>query len=211
MSRQRELSVLLAIQIVQQHHNLNTMTYLTNLDPFPINSLSKGDVVYYADAHAIETDAIHLLQVTTVAAITSTSVLFDNGRKFLLSGEEVTRGSKGAIYAYTSLAKAMVTEAQNKLALLNDVKAVNFNSLSLQQLSMILDVARGAFTQVSAPSPCGGGCRDTVQVAGIDIDISDIEPTPTVEAPIGIPDATYELSDEDEDEDEEYAGNEDYE
>lgn len=187
------------------------MTYLTNLDPFPVNSLTKGDVVYYADAHAIETDAIHLLQVTTVAAITSTSVLFDNGRKFLLSGEEVTRGSKGAIYAYTSLAKAMVTEAQNKLALLNDVKAINFNSLSLQQLSMILDVARGAFTQVSAPSPCGGGCRDTVQVAGIDIDISDIEPTPTVEAPIGISDATYELSDEDEDDDEEYAGNEDYE
>lgn len=191
------------------------MTYLTNLDPFPINSLSKGDVVYYADAHAIETDAIHLLQVTTVAAITSTSVLFDNGRKFLLSGEEVTRGNKGAIYAYTSLAKAMVTEAQNKLALLNDVKAINFNSLSLQQLSMILDVSRGAFTQVSAPSPCGGGCGDTVQVAGIDIDISDVEPISKVEAPIGIPDATYELSDEDEDEDEdddeEYAGNEDYE
>jgi hypothetical protein len=209
------------------------MTYLTNLDPFPINSLSKGDVAYYADAHAIETSAIHLLQVTTVAAITSTSVLFDNGRKFLLSGEEVTRGNKGAIYAYTSLTRAMVSEAQNKLALLNEVKAVNFNSLSLQQLSMILDVSRGAFTQVTTPSPCGGGCNDTVgkpsqqsfidslransytadtvQVAGIDIDISDIESIPTVEAPIGIADATYELSDEDEDEDdEEYAGNEDY-
>ena len=90
------------------------MTYLTNLDPFPVNSLSKGDVVYYADAHAIETDTIHLLQVTTVAAITSTSVLFDNGRKFLLSGEEVTRGNKGAIYAYTSLTRVMVSEAQNK-------------------------------------------------------------------------------------------------
>ena len=170
------------------------MTYLTNLDPSPVNSLSKGDVVYYADAHAIETDAIHLLQVTTVASITSTSVLFDNGRKFLLSGEEVTRGNKGAIYAYTSLTKAMVSEAQNKLALLNDVKAINFNSLSLQQLSMILDVSRGAFTQITAPTPCGGGCRDTVQVAGIDIDISDIESIPTVEAPIGIADATYELS-----------------
>ena len=66
---------------------------------------------------------------------------------------------------------------------------------------MILDVSRGAFTQVTAPSPCGG-CGDTVQVAGIDIDISDIESIPTVEAPIGIADATYELSDEDEDEDE---------
>lgn len=201
------------------------MTYLTNLDPFPINSLSKGDVVYYADAHAIETDAIHLLQVTTVVSITSTSVSFDNGRKFLLSGEEITRGNKGAIYAYTSLTRAMVTEAQNKLALLNDVKAINFNSLSLQQLSMILDVAKGAFTLMSAPSPCSGDCNEvepilsfvkdlrenTVQVAGIDIDISDIEPTPTVEAPIGISDATYELSDEDEDDDEEYAGNEDYE
>lgn len=176
------------------------MTYLTNLDPFPIKSLSKGDVVYYADAHAIETDAIHLLQVTTVAAITSTSVLFDNGRKFLLSGEEVTRGSKGAIYAYTSLTKAMVTEAQNKLALLNDVKAINFNSLSLQQLSMILDVARGAFTQITAPAPCGG-CGNTVKVAGIEVELEQ-KPTVTyyddstieVSSPIAFTDASYELT-----------------
>jgi hypothetical protein len=194
------------------------MTYLSNLSPIKPHDLFKGDVVYYADAHAIETDAIHLLQVTKVVSVTSTSVILDNGRKFLLTGEEVTRGSKGVLYDYTQLTRAMVTEAQNKLSLLNDVEGIDFSTLTTQQLSMILDVARGAFTQVTAPSPCGG-CGDTVKVAGIDIEVEHElasqnllakHPSPDVLAAIAFTDATYELTEaelddiEDADEDDDY-------
>lgn len=190
------------------------MTYLTNLFPLSPAELFKGDVVYYADAHAIETDAIHLLQVTKVVSVTSTSVILDNGRKFLLTGEEVTRGNKGVLYDYTSLTKAMVTEAQDKLTLLNDVESINFSTLTSQQLSIILDVIRGAFTQVTAASPCGG-CGDKVEVSGLSFETQTaIENAygsqPEVVTPIAFNDATYELSSaelddiEDADEDDEY-------
>lgn len=179
--------------------------------------LGSGTIVYYADHHTFSNEYLHGLQVCKVMVSTDKSFLLDNGKKFNPeTGLEVTKGNGGVLYPYNSTTRAAVQDAQSKLFLVNEVISINFSKLTTQQLSMILDVARGAFTQVSAPSPCGG-CRDTVQVAGIDIDISDIEPTPTVEAPIGISDATYELSDEDEDEDEdedddeEYAGNEDYE
>ena len=192
--------------------------------------LGSGTIVYYADHHTFSNEYLHGLQVCKVMVSTDKSFLLDNGKKFNPeTGLEVTKGNGGVLYPYNSTTRAAVQDAQSKLFLVNEVISINFSKLTTQQLSMILDVSRGAFTQVSygaggevlfsnpskPPSPCGGGCRDTVQVAGIDIDISDVEPISTVEAPIGIPDATYELSDEDEDEDEdddeEYAGNEDYE
>lgn len=191
------------------------MTNLFETEPLHPSEVHTGCVVYYADHHALTNEYLHALQVCKVVTADSKSFVLDNGKKFNPeTGLEVTRGNGGVLYPYTFDTKAMVQDAQSKLFLINEVLSVDFSALTTQQLSMILDVSRGAFTQVTAPTPCGGGCRDTVQVAGIDIDISDIESTPTVEAPIGIADATYELSDEDEDEDEddeEYAGNEDYE
>lgn len=154
--------------------------------------LFKGDICYYADGHAVESQLPHLLQVTKVVTVTSQSIILDNGRKFSLeSGEEVTRGAKGVLYPYTYGTIAMVTEAQQKLSLLNEVESIDFSTLTAQQLSMIRDVARGAFTQVTMSSPCGGGCGEdkggviddygnivypTVQVAGIDVDISSHQP-----------------------------------
>lgn len=211
------------------------MTNLFETEPLHPSEVHTGCVVYYADHHAFTNECLHALQVCKVIAADSKSFVLDNGKKFNPeTGLEVTRGNGGVLYPYTFDTKAMVQDAQSKLFLINEVLSVDFSALTTQQLSMILDVSRGAFTQITAPTPCGGGCRDTVgkpsqqsfidslransytadtvQVAGIDIDISDIESIPTVEAPIGIADATYELSDEDEDEDdEEYAGNEDYE
>lgn len=184
------------------------MTNLFETESLNPSELFKGDVVYYADAHAVEHKQLHSLQVTKVVSVTGQSVILDNGRKFSIeSGTETTRGLAGVLYPYTSLIKAMVTEAQNRLTLLNDVEGINFSALTSQQLSMILDVSRGAFTQVSAPSPCGGGCHDTVEVAGIDIDIPQSE----VIAPIAFNDATYELTQDElddiedaDDKDEEY-------
>lgn len=169
------------------------------------NELFVGDILYYADYHSVENNLTHLLQVTKVTRVTSQSVSFDNGRKFSLeTGEEMGRGSKGILYPYTNLTIAMVQESQSKLSLLNDVESIDFQSLSVQQLSMIKDVARGAFTQVTAPSPCGGGCGDKVQVSGIDFELDpvkvatsfkvfDTDPT-EVSATIGFNDATYELT-----------------
>lgn len=188
------------------------MTNLFETEPLHPSEVHTGCVVYYADHHALINECLHALQVCKVVSIDSKSFVLDNGRKFNPeTGLEITRGNGGVLYPYTFDTKAMVQDAQSKLFLINEVLSVDFSALTTQQLSMILDVSRGAFTQITAPTPCGG-CGDTVQVAGIDIDISDIESIPTVEAPIGIADATYELSNEDEDEDdEEYAGNEDYE
>jgi len=160
--------------------------------------LIAGTIVYYADYHTFSEESLHGLQVCKVMVSTDRSFLLDNGRKFNPeTGSEITKGNGGVLYPYTPTTRTLVQDAQSRLFLVNEVISINFSKLTTQQLSMILDVSRGAFTQVSAPSPCGGGCRDTVQVAGIDIDISDIEPI-SVEAPIGISDATYELSDEDE-------------
>lgn len=188
--------------------------------------LSAGTIVYYADHHTFINEYLHGLQVCKVMVSTDRSFLLDNGRKFNPeTGSEITKGNGGVLYPYTPTTRTLVQDAQSKLFLVNEVISINFSKLTTQQLSMILDVARGAFTQVSAPSPCGGGCNEvepilsfvkdlrenTVQVAGIDIDISNIEPISTVEAPIGISDATYELSEaelddiEDADEDYEYS------
>lgn len=159
--------------------------------------LSAGTIVYYADHHTFTNEYLHGLQVCKVMVSTDRSFLLDNGRKFNPeTGSEITKGNGGVLYPYTPTTRTLVQDAQSKLFLVNEVISINFSKLTTQQLSMILDVSRGAFTQVSAPSPCGGGCRDTVQVAGIDIDISDIEPISTVETPIGISDATYELTQE---------------
>ena len=200
--------------------------------------LSAGTIVYYADHHTFTNEYLHGLQVCKVMVSTDRSFLLDNGRKFNPeTGLEVTKGNGGVLYPYNPTTRAAIQDAQSKLFLVNEVISINFSKLTTQQLSMILDVARGAFTQVSAPSPCGGGCNEvepilsfvkdlrenTVQVAGIDIEVnttsSDLDkitesmrnrPLPAdiapvdVTAPIGIADATYELSDEDEDEDEEY-------
>ncbi len=163
------------------------------------SNLFKGNLVYYADSHAVETKRTHLLQLTQVSSVSGDSVFLDNGRKVSISDNtEVCRGNGGRIYVYSTMSEALVKEAQSKLSVVTDLKAIDFNSLSLQQLSMIRDVARGAFTQVTAPSPCSGGCRDTVQVAGIDIDISDIQPE-EVSATIAFNDASYELSSSDSD------------
>lgn len=195
--------------------------------PLQPSTLSAGTVVYYADATTHGNEYLHGLQTTKVMVSDEKSFILDNGKRFNpATGLEITRGSQGYLYPYNSTTKAMVKDAEDKLFLVNEVLSIDFSSLTTQQLSMIRDVARGAFTQVTAPSPCSGGCgeaepilsfvkdlrENTVEVAGIDIDIPDIESIRTVETPIGIADATYELSDEDEDEDdEEYAGNEDYE
>ena len=183
---------------------------LFETDPVHPSELHAGCVVYYADSHTYNNQYLHGLQTTKVVVSDEKSFILDNGKRFNpVTGLEMTRGSQGYLYPYTSVTKAMVLNAETKLFLVNEVLSIDFSTLTVQQLSMILDVSRGAFTQVTAPSPCGG-CGDTVQVAGIDIDISDVELISTVEAPIGIADATYELSNEDDD-DEEYAGNEDYE
>lgn len=213
------------------------MTNLFETDPVHPSELHAGCVVYYADAHTYSNQYLHGLQTTKVMVSDEKSFILDNGKRFNpTTGKEITRGNEGYLYPYTSETRAMVQDAETKLFLVNEVLSIDFNSLTTQQLSMILDVVRGAFTQVTAPSPCGGGCNDTVgkpsqqsfidslransytadtvQVAGIDIDISDIEPMPTVEAPIGIADATYELTEEelddidDADDDKEYGDTE---
>ena len=166
---------------------------LFDTQPQSPQDLFKGDICYYADGHAVESQLPHLLQVTKVVTVTSQSIILDNGRKFSLeSGEEVTRGAKGVLYPYTYGTIAMVTEAQQKLSLLNEVESIDFSTLTAQQLSMIKDVARGAFTQVTAPTPCGG-CGDTVEVAGIDIETTQ---APEVTTTIAFNDATYELTQE---------------
>lgn len=171
---------------------------LFETDPVHPSELHAGCVVYYADSHTYNNQYLHGLQTTKVMVSDEKSFILDNGKRFNpTTGLEITRGSQGYLYPYTSVTKAMVLDAETKLFLVNEVLSIDFSTLTVQQLSMILDVSRGAFTQVTAPSPCGGGCGDTVQVAGIDINISDIESIPTVKAPIGIADATYKLSDED--------------
>ncbi len=136
----------------------NTQKEMTLFDnPIDPSTLFQGDIVYYANGHAVENKLVHLLQVTQVASVTSSLVILDNERKFSLeTGEEVTRSSKGALYPYTQANSIEVSNAQRKLGLVNDVRAIDFNSLSVQQLTMIRDVANGAFTQIAAPSPCSG-------------------------------------------------------
>ena len=165
--------------------------------PLQPSTLSAGTVVYYADATTHGNEYLHGLQTTKVMVSDEKSFILDNGKRFNpTTGLEITRGSQGYLYPYNSTTKAMVKDAEDKLFLVNEVLSIDFSSLTTQQLSMIRDVARGAFTQVTAPSPCGGGCGDTVQVAGIDINLSAIESIRTVEAPIAFPDATYELTKE---------------
>lgn len=167
------------------------MTNLFETDPLHPSELHAGSVVYYADAHAYNKQYLYGLQVAKVMVSNEKSVILDNGKRFNpATGEEVTRGNQGYLYPYTATTKAMVQDAETKLFLVNEVLSIDFSTLTAQQLSMIKDVARGAFTQVTAPSPCGGGCGDTVEVAGIDVDISQ----PEVTAPIAFNDATYELT-----------------
>ena len=162
------------------------MTNLTKLDP---KSLSKGDICYYANGCAVEFQQLHLFQVTRVVAVKNQFITLDNGCKFNLeSGEEVTKSAKGQLYPYSHETIKMVTEAQQKLSLINEVQAIDFSSLTVQQLSMIKDVSRGAFTQVTAPSPCGGGC------GGRPVTYHD-DSTPDIATSIGLNDATYELDD----------------
>lgn len=186
---------------------------LFETDPVHPSELHAGCVVYYADSHTYNNQYLHGLQTTKVMVSDEKSFILDNGKRFNpATGLEITRGSQGYLYPYTSVTKAMVLDAETKLFLVNEVLSIDFSTLTVQQLSMILDVSRGAFTQITTSSPCSGGCGDTVQVAGIDIDISDIESIPTVEASIGIADASYELSEEeldgidDADEDDDYDG-----
>lgn len=192
-----------------------------NLFETPISPkyISKGALVYYADAYTAKSEQAHLLQLTQVTSISGDAVYLDNGKKFSKeNGSEITRGNGGNLYLFTEFTQALVKDAQAKLPILNEVLSIDFSSLTTQQLSMIRDVARGAFTQVSygrggevlfsntpntAPTPCGGGCGDTVNVAGIDIEIEhelasqDLlakHPSPDVLAPIAFTDATYELT-----------------
>jgi hypothetical protein len=155
------------------------MTNLFETDPLHPSEVHAGAVVYYADSHTHGNQYLHGLQTTKVMVSDDKSFILDNGKRFNpTTGREITRGNEGYLYPYTSVTKAMVLDAETK------------------QLSMILDVARGAFTQITAPTPCGGGCGDTVKVAGIDIDISDIQPIEAsdVVAPIAFTDASYELT-----------------
>lgn len=175
------------------------------------SDLSAGAIVYYADHHCVSNKYLHALQVCKVMVSTDRSFLLDNGRKFNPeTGTEITKSNGGFLYPYTPTTRAMVQDAQSKLFLVNEVLSIDFNALTTQQLSLIKDVARGAFTQVTMSSPCGGGCGDskttveaqpiitnirdligpTVEVAGIDVDISQ----PEVTATIAFNDATYELT-----------------
>lgn len=178
------------------------------------SDLSAGAIVYYADHHCVSNEYLHALQVCKVMVSTDRSFLLDNGRKFNPeTGTEITKSNGGFLYPYTPTTRAMVQDAQSKLFLVNEVLSIDFSALTTQQLSMILDVSRGAFTQVAMPSPCGGGCgncQDTVEVAGLDIELAQRQLwSPEVTAPIASNDATYELSDselddiEDADEDDE--------
>lgn len=187
------------------------MTNLFETDPVHPSELHAGSVIYYADAHTYSNQYLHGLQVAKVMVSNEKSFILDNGKRFNpATGEEVTRGNQGYLYPYTATTKAMVQDAETKLFLVNEVLSIDFSALTTQQLSMILDVSRGAFTQVAMPSPCGGGCgncQDTVEVAGLDIELAQRQPEVT--APIASNDATYELSDselddiEDADEDDE--------
>jgi hypothetical protein len=173
------------------------MTNLFETDPLHPSEVHAGAVVYYADSHTHGNQYLHGLQTTKVMVSDDKSFILDNGKRFNpTTGREITRGNEGYLYPYTSVTKAMVLDAETKLFLVNEVLSIDFSALTTQQLSMILDVARGAFTQITAPTPCGGGCGDTVKVAGIDIDISDIQPIEAsdVVAPIAFTDASYELT-----------------
>jgi hypothetical protein len=189
------------------------MTNLFETDPVHPSELHAGSVIYYADAHTYSNQYLHGLQVAKVMVSNEKSFILDNGKRFNpATGEEVTRGNQGYLYPYTATTKAMVQDAETKLFLVNEVLSIDFNALTTQQLSLIKDVARGAFTQVTAPSPCGGecgNCQDTVEVASLDIELAQRQPEVT--ATIAFNDATYELSDSElddiedaDDEDDEY-------
>lgn len=197
------------------------MTNLFETDPVHPSELHAGCVVYYADAHTYSNQCLHGLQTTKVMVSDEKSFVLDNGKRFNpTTGKEITRGNEGYLYPYTSVTKAMVLDAQSKLFLVNEVLSIDFSALTTQQLSMILDVSRGAFTQVTATSPCGG-CGDTVKVAGLDVEVEQNlhglaelygarQPESEVLATIGFNDATYKLSSaelddiEDADDDDEY-------
>ena len=171
---------------------------MTNLFDTPIQptTLAVGSVVYYADSHTHSNAYLHGLQIAKVLVSNDRFFVLDNGKRFNpTTGKEITRGSEGYLYPYTPVTKAMVEDAQSKLFLVHEVLSIDFSTLTTQQLSMILDVSKGAFTQITAPSPCGSGCQDTVEVAGINIDISPLNAEPDILATIGFNDATYELSD----------------
>jgi bacterioferritin-associated ferredoxin len=174
------------------------MTNLFETDPVHPSELHAGSVIYYADAHTYSNQYLHGLQVAKVMVSNEKSFILDNGKRFNpATGEEVTRGNQGYLYPYTATTKAMVQDAETKLFLVNEVLSIDFNALTTQQLSLIKDVARGAFTQVTALSPCGGecgNCQDTVEVAGLDIELAQRQPEVT--APIAFNDATYELTQE---------------
>ena len=167
-------------------------------------NLEKGDLVYYASFIATSEDRPHLLQLTQVQKVNDTTVFLDNGKKFSINlGIEMCRGDGGCLYEYSTFSEAMVKESQAKLSVLNNVEAIDFSALSLQQLSMILDVSRGAFTQVSNYTPCGGGCTE--------VEPDALSGTTT---PVMFADATFTLSNSEEDEDEDYddeSDDEDYE
>lgn len=148
------------------------MTNLFETDPLHPSEVHAGAVVYYADSHTHGNQYLHGLQTTKVMVSDDKSFILDNGKRFNpTTGREITRGNEGYLYPYTSVTKAMVLDAETKLFLVNEVLSIDFSALTTQQLSMILDVARGAFTQITAPTPCGGGCGDTVKVAGMDIEV----------------------------------------
>jgi len=148
------------------------MTNLFETDPLHPSEVHAGAVVYYADSHTHGNQYLHGLQTTKVMVSDDKSFILDNGKRFNpTTGREITRGNEGYLYPYTSVTKAMVLDAETKLFLVNEVLSIDFSALTTQQLSMILDVARGAFTQITAPTPCGGGCGDTVKVAGMDVEV----------------------------------------
>ena len=186
--------------------NLSKLMTIESMTPAVIRPLQKGDLVYYASPLATHNDFPYLSQLTQVEKVSNTTIFLDNGKKFSIERkEEICRGESGCLYEYSAFNKAIVKESEAKLSVLKSVEAIDFSSLSSQQLSMILDVSRGAFTLVTNSSPCGGGCSDTmesdgqsVQISGLAFDVDDTSILPVIFA-----DATFELSDSDECEDDE--------
>jgi len=188
-------------------------------------NLEKGDLVYYASFIATSEDRPHLLQLTQVQKVNDTTIFLDNGKKFSIGHkQEVCRGDGGCLYEYSLPAEGLIRESQARLSVLTCVESIDFSTLSLyqlsmirdvakgildgvqdvdfstlspQQLSMIHDVARGAFTLVTNSTPCGGGCSDTMESDGQSVQISGLafDVDDTSILPVMFADATFELSD----------------
>jgi len=184
--------------------NLSKLMTIESMTPAVIRPLQKGDLVYYASPLATHNDFPYLSQLTQVEKVSNTTIFLDNGKKFSIERkEEICRGESGCLYEYSAFNKAIVKESEAKLSVLKSVEAIDFSSLSSQQLSMILDVSRGAFTLVTNSSPCGGGCTE--------VEPDALSGTTT---PVMFADATFTLSNSEEDEDEDYddeSDDEDYE